>query len=73
MSDEKQETLLDRLRRARRKRKLPLREGHEVSAAGREVRTPGRDEFFGNLEKSAEDEPPAETLPHPKHKQNGGQ
>lgn len=72
MTGERDDSLRERLRRARRKRNLPPREGHEISAAGREMRTPSRDEFFGNLEKAAEDEPPAETLPHPKHEQDGG-
>ena len=29
----------------------PADEGHERTAESEEVRTPGRDEFFGNLEK----------------------
>jgi len=64
--------LRERLRRARRRRKLPPREGHEVSAAGREMRTPTEREFFGNLEKASEFEVPADELPHPRGNQNGG-
>lgn len=63
---EKRETLRERLARARRERKLQPREGHEISAAGKEVRTPTEGEFFGNLEKAANE------LPHPRSKSNGG-
>lgn len=65
MPDEKQDSLRDRLRRARKRRRLPPKEGHEVSADGKQMRTPTQDEFFGNLEKAME-------LPHPRSKQNGG-
>ena len=66
MPDKKHETLRERLRRARRRRNLTPREGHELSAASREMRTPTEGEFFGNLEKAANE------LPHPKQGQNGG-
>lgn len=68
VTDEKQESLLDRLRRARRKRRLPVKEGHEVSAEGKEMRTPSRGEFFGNLEKMSD----TKQLPHPRAGRNGG-
>jgi hypothetical protein len=66
VTDEKQESLRDRLRRARRRRRLPSRKGHEISAAGKEMRTPTEGEFFGNLEKATDE------LPHPRSNQNGG-
>jgi hypothetical protein len=66
MTGEKQESLRERLRRARRRRKLAPREGHEISAAGKEMRTPTEGEFFGNLEKASDE------LPHPRSGQNGG-
>ena len=66
VTDEKQESLRDRLRRARKRRRLPPKEGHEVSAAGKQMRTPTQGEFFGNLEKAAD------KSPHSRSKQNGG-
>jgi hypothetical protein len=47
----KQDTLRARLSKARRRRKLTPKPGHEVSADGKEVRTPTAGEFFGNLDK----------------------
>jgi hypothetical protein len=35
----------------------PATEGNERTAEGEEVRTPGRGEFFGNLEKAAKPKP----------------
>lgn len=53
VTDEKQESLRDRFKRARKKRRLPPKEGHEVSVDGKQVRTPTEGEFFGNLEKAS--------------------
>lgn len=50
---EKKRTLRERLERARRDRKLPAKDGYEVSADGKEVRTPTAGEFLGNLEKAS--------------------
>jgi hypothetical protein len=57
VTDEKQGPLNERLERARRDRKLEPSEGHEISADGKEVRTPAEDEFFGNLEKALDELP----------------
>ena len=66
VTDEKQESLRDRLRRARKGRRLPPKEGHEISADGKQMRTPTQGEFFGNLDKAATE------LPHPRSSGNGG-
>lgn len=51
MTAKKQPSLLDRITRARKARMLPPKEGYEVTAEGKEVRTPTAGEFLGNLEK----------------------
>jgi hypothetical protein len=53
MPAKRQDTLKERLARARKARKLPAKAGHEVSADGKEVRTPTAGEFFGNLGKAS--------------------
>lgn len=55
MPAKKQDTLKERLARARKGRKLPAKEGYEVSADGKEVRTPTAGEFFENLDKASRD------------------
>ena len=50
------DSLRERLQRARKRRKLPAKEGYEVSADGKEVRTPTAGEFLGNLEKASRGE-----------------
>lgn len=50
----KPDTLRERLARARKGRKLRPKEGYEVSADGRDVRTPTAGEFFKNLDKASE-------------------
>lgn len=72
MTDEKQDDLKKRLDEARKERQLPPREGHEISAAGKEVRTPSEGEFFTSLEKALTPEAAADELAHPTHGQNGG-
>ena len=47
----KQDTLNDRIRKAQKGKKLKPQPGHEVSADGKEVRTPSAGEFFRNLGK----------------------
>ena len=53
MTAKKQPSLLDRITRARKARKLPPKDGYEVTAEGKEVRTPTAGEFLGNLEKAS--------------------
>lgn len=51
MSGKKQETLQERVERQLRERGEPVPEGYELSPEGKVIRTPSRDEFFGNLER----------------------
>jgi hypothetical protein len=54
VTDEKQDNLRERLERQWRKRRPEGKS--ELSAEGKEVETPERADFFGNLEKVAQDE-----------------
>ncbi len=49
-------SLRERLERVWSERKLPPKRGHELSADGKEVRTPSAGEFFGNLDKASKPE-----------------
>lgn len=60
MPAKKQDNLLERLLRARKNRKLDPKPGYEVSADGREVRTPTAGEFLGNLDKASRETPGAD-------------
>jgi hypothetical protein len=54
MTKKREESLQERVERQRRERGLPAREGHEVGAGGKELRTPTEDEFFSALEKASD-------------------
>jgi hypothetical protein len=62
---EDKDSLLGRLERQWRKRRPDGKT--ELSAEGKEVETPERGDFFGNLEKVAT---PADGSPHPQPDQN---
>jgi hypothetical protein len=68
VTDEKQDNLRERLERQWRKRRPDGKS--ELSAEGKEVETPERGDFFGNLEKVASEES-SEKPPHPQER-NGG-
>lgn len=52
----KKQSLQERIKQAREERKLESREGHEISADGKELRTPTPEEFFGALERVSKPE-----------------
>ena len=58
MANKKQESLRQRLERVWTKRRPNPDDQTEFTAEGKKTRTPTQDEFFGNLEKASEPEPP---------------